>query len=624
MKLKFKASIGIREMLTVSFCIIAITPILIFGISESSRWEKESFENSEKITVSLADAICLDIQQVIESRLTALETVTELVAEKGGHGPQVQKTLGLYREKFKLGSLFVIGTNGYSTAAFPEKKADGTTSIGIDYRDRDYFKEMQINPKIFVSSIRFSRITGKAAFQIAVPLWDTTKTKWLGLIGSSITSSEIFDVASQSLSAHKDISVIIADSTHHVVTRTSNSDPKEIEDYSEFSLFKKPPHLGVTGVDLKNNEIFGTIVPVLVSGQSWFVVVYRPLAAVKASAIVAKNITLKLASLILLIVLCLGWLGSVIISRPILQLIRAIELLPVGESKQWLAKVFARGFIRELTTAWESLKTTAEALDDHTNNLQQMVAERTEELIRANHDLELQRAQAVETAKFASLGEMAGGIAHEINNPLAIISGKAEATILKIESGNFDKNKTLEDLTKITANVQRISKIIKGLRSFSRNTESDPMALVPIKQIISDTLELCSERFRNNAVELKVAPIPNLALMCRAAQLSQVLLNLLNNAFDAIESFPEKWISLSFAENESKVFISVEDCGLGIKAEVIAKMMEPFFSTKAVGKGTGLGLSISKGIIESHSGKLSYDTSSLHTKFVIELPKYTS
>ncbi len=112
---------------------------------------------------------------------------------------------------------------------------------------------------------------------------------------------------------------------------------------------------------------------------------------------------------------------------------------------------------------------------------------------------------------------------------------------------------------------------------------------------------------------------------CVAEQISQVLLNLLNNAFDAVMDGPpdkRRWVRVDIDLTGENVQLKVTDCGDGISAEVQMKLMQPFFTTKGTGKGTGLGLSISKGIVEKHGGQLFYNRESKNTCFVISLPQY--
>lgn len=243
--------------------------------------------------------------------------------------------------------------------------------------------------------------------------------------------------------------------------------------------------------------------------------------------------------------------------------------------------------------------------------------------------LSSQREKLVASAKMSSLGEMAGGIAHEINNPLTIIIGKTSLLKRRIEgsdnalSNNFKYNHSIaEELTNIQNTAKRIGSIIRGLRSFSRNAENDQMERIQVSGLIDETLDFSRERFKFHAINLKVQMDEGDSLFIngRAAELLQVLVNLLNNAYDAVEPLKEKWVEINVGHGEGICKISVTDSGDGIDPEVLDKIMMPFFTTKEVGKGTGLGLSISKGIIENHRGRFYYDTASAHTSFVIELP----
>ncbi len=226
----------------------------------------------------------------------------------------------------------------------------------------------------------------------------------------------------------------------------------------------------------------------------------------------------------------------------------------------------------------------------------------------------------VHASKMTALGEMASGIAHEINNPLTIIEAKARKILRLIRDNQFSSIQGNESLEKILTTSGRIAKIIRGLRTFSRNAENDPFALAEIKTLIEDILPLCLERFKLNGIKLVVGPIPELSFECRITQIEQVLLNLLNNAHDAVEDLEDKWIQVDFLVTQDSLQVSVIDSGLGILSEIAQKLMQPFFTTKEIGKGTGLGLSISKGIIEGHHGRLWYDSSRKNTCFVIALP----
>jgi PAS domain S-box-containing protein len=226
-----------------------------------------------------------------------------------------------------------------------------------------------------------------------------------------------------------------------------------------------------------------------------------------------------------------------------------------------------------------------------------------------------------QSARMSSLGQMAGGVAHEINNPLAIISGHAELLRVLIGRPAFEKEKVGEHINKIQTTVKRIAKIIRGLRSVAREVPTEPGMLYNVGQVFQDTFELCASRFQSHNVRLIYeADIGHsMDVLGHPEQLTQVLLNLLNNAFDAVEEQSEKWVEIVCYKQNNNIVIEVSDSGPGISATDRANLFEPFYTTKLVGKGTGLGLTISKSIIESQGGRLYLETSRAHTTFVVEL-----
>lgn len=236
--------------------------------------------------------------------------------------------------------------------------------------------------------------------------------------------------------------------------------------------------------------------------------------------------------------------------------------------------------------------------------------------------LEIEHQKQLQVQKMSSLGEMAGGVSHEINNPLMVIIGKSHQIKRDLRGVLNEDDKSFVNLEKIDAMVHRISKIIRALRNFSRNSQHDPSERVTFDSILELTLDLCRERFASHGIALTIKCQSDIYLLCRPTEISQVLLNLLNNAFDACFNVPNAEVSILASINEDYVDIKIIDNGPGIKPENINKIMQPFFTTKDVGKGTGLGLSISKGLIEAHDGSLSYIPDPNQTIFQIILPAH--
>jgi PAS domain S-box-containing protein len=241
---------------------------------------------------------------------------------------------------------------------------------------------------------------------------------------------------------------------------------------------------------------------------------------------------------------------------------------------------------------------------------------------RVEQELEDSRAQMMSSSRLSALGMMAGGIAHEINNPLAVIHASAANISRMVESGSAPLPAVLKNSHRISQTADRISRIVRSLRHVARESSADEFRETPVRQIVDETLELCAERFRAHNIRLVVSAVdPELVISCREAQICQVLLNLLQNAFDELVDLEgERWVTLDVTCCSGWVVFSVTDSGPGIAPEHRAHIMEPFFTTKPVGKGIGLGLGISRSIALEHGGTLELDQESPHTCFRLKLP----
>jgi len=294
--------------------------------------------------------------------------------------------------------------------------------------------------------------------------------------------------------------------------------------------------------------------------------------------------------------------------------IRSIALVPILVGKEWWGFIGFDDCRTEREWSSEEIDALRAAADILGAAIERKRAERT---------IAEQRLTMASSARLSSLGVLASGVAHEINNPLAVISIGTEQLGKLIQEPNPDRALVLSTAAKVRHNVTRIERIIRGLRNLSRDGSNDPTSQKQVLGIIEESLDLCQSRFRAHGIEIVVGDVADdLWIECRPPLLSQVFMNLMNNAYDAGERLPEKWVHIDVEDGGDTIALSVTDSGNGIPVELRDKILDPFFTTKEFGKGTGLGLSISKAIIESHGGSLRIDTECPNTRFVIELPKH--
>lgn len=231
--------------------------------------------------------------------------------------------------------------------------------------------------------------------------------------------------------------------------------------------------------------------------------------------------------------------------------------------------------------------------------------------------LELEKAKVIEVSKLSSLGEMAGGLAHEINSPLNAVMMSAEIISSQIDDGHAAQ----KSLRTILLSGEKISSIVKGLRAFSRESKGEARTFTPASELVKMTLDLCKSKFELHRIRIIFneqnfdKPVYGIG-----SQYSQVLLNLLTNSFDALRLVEEKWISINAKVEKEFVVITVIDSGIGIPPKISNKIFQPFFTTKDIGSGAGLGLSISKGLMQQNGGDLIYDATSKNTCFMIRIP----
>jgi C4-dicarboxylate-specific signal transduction histidine kinase len=224
----------------------------------------------------------------------------------------------------------------------------------------------------------------------------------------------------------------------------------------------------------------------------------------------------------------------------------------------------------------------------------------------------------VAAGELASLGEMSAGIAHEINNPLGIIEGNIEL----LDKLKADPDKFSQKLNSLKNATNRIAKIVGSLRRFSRSDTTDELKPESLHRIITDSMVLVEAKAKNAQVPLKLIACEDPWILCNETEIQQVLINLLNNAIDAVKATPHPWVTIDLKASGRHCLLRITDSGNGIPPQVQEKLFQPFFTTKKVGEGTGLGLSITRGILEKLDAEIHVDTTCKNTCFEIKFSLY--
>ena len=237
--------------------------------------------------------------------------------------------------------------------------------------------------------------------------------------------------------------------------------------------------------------------------------------------------------------------------------------------------------------------------------------------VKIRRALEFERAKSIRSAKLASLGEMAAGIAHEINNPLAVIAG----SISLLAKFSDQPEKLAAKVEAIRKSCNRIAHIVNGLKKFSRSGDKPELKVIELSKLVQDAFILIEAKSNQHATPVEIDCKGNAQILCDEVEIEQVLINLVNNAIDAVKDQPKKWVKVSLFDDAESVVLRVTDSGPGIPDSVRDKLFEPFFTTKSVGEGTGLGLSITKGILDEHKATIAVVTDSPNTCFEIKFAR---
>jgi signal transduction histidine kinase len=239
--------------------------------------------------------------------------------------------------------------------------------------------------------------------------------------------------------------------------------------------------------------------------------------------------------------------------------------------------------------------------------------------------LDEERHRLMASQRLNSLAGIASGLAHEINNPLAIISGYAEQLFAQAEKGSLTNDRLIFTTRKLIEACERCHRIIEGLKTFARDGSSDPFELCSVNDWVQSTLFLLQERLQAAGIQMIFKPLlQDIQIEGRRLQLTQSLFNLLVNACEAAMQNIAPLVTIEPEDRGGDIKLKIKDNGPGIPESLHVRIFEPFFTTKDQSRSVGMGLSTAKGMIEQHHGSIEFTSQPGTTCFTIVLPKKQS
>ncbi|WP_084666130.1 sensor histidine kinase [Thermanaeromonas toyohensis] len=573
----------LRFRLLVAGVFISVLPLLLLGayhLNLVGRWQEKSIEEQNRVA---AEAIANDIFNLTTQQEGLLQAFSIRYGKELLEMPFKETERILYsilRLSPYLEEVSVVELTGKELARASRRHL-------VVPGEQRFFYDRELIERVGRGERYYGPVEieedGRPLFSLAVPLWDLSRGWPVGGLKAKVSLKGIMDSITKA-HAQQGGTIYLIDSTGRLIGHQDFSlvlrqlGVRRNPAVRDFLQGKKPP---TRYVSHDGQEVLGAVIPLRDLG--WGIIIEYPVSWAMAPVRTAAWHLLALLAVVVALLLLLNSYLSWHFSRPIEELGRAALEVARGN----FVEVNLMSSVGELASLQETFNYMSRELREKA---------KMEALVR-------------QTDKLAAVGRLAAGVAHEINNPLAIVSAYTEDFLERLEEGGttcFKEGEWKAYLTAVLRQVARCTSIIRKLLDFARPAPG-LREWVKINELVQGIVSLMDYTLKKKGIELTLKIEEDLEVYADRLQLEQVLLNLLTNAVEAIEK--EGKICIKAIKKGQEIEISVIDTGKGIPPENLEKIFEPFFTTKPVGQGTGLGLSICYGIIQELGGRMVVESS---------------
>jgi len=599
-------TIRLRTYLFLMLGLIAGVPAFVLGTLQVRRVAAAQATASDHETLFAARALARQIGQFLDGHVRAIALLGERVKTIRLYQPAaLPRLLAEHRSFYGAFERFtVLAADGKRLAVEPPDEGD---ELASDSRAAELCARSISTGGPVVSQLLAQG--GEPGVRIAAPFRDKAGA-FAGCVIGSLPTVNVQAMVSQASAEYWGLVAVVLDAQQTVVAHPDDAARRSGLRLSSPLYLPPAARSGEsrTGIDDAGVEVRAGIAPIRTHGLGWTTVVYRPESAVDEEAIHHRRQTMIASTIAVLAALVLALLLSLWLARPIGRLAAFAAEVKRGD---WLRAPpqQSRWHSREVSLLVDAVSSMAHQLHAHTEDLERQVTTRTAELLSSNGQLaenldKLNRTQEqlLQAGKMAAVGQLAGGVAHEINNPLAVILGFAQGLERRVPEGDPLRL----PVASIAREALRCKALVQELLTFSRVAKktTEPLSL---NELISSTRVLVESRARTQNVELVFDLADDVGVIrANKTQIQQVLVNLSTNAMDAMAAGGR--LTFRARRKEGQVRLEVSDTGSGIPAELRARIFEPFFTTKEAGKGTGLGLSLVYEIVQQHSGAIEVES----------------